>query len=164
MITTDMRRLIEEQRLGLVATVDADGTPNLSPKGTMLVVDSRTIAFSVIRSPGTARNLAVRAGMEICFTDPFARIGYRFKGEAIDHMPGSPGHNDLLPHFEALWPSLTHRMRSLVALTVTRALLVRTPPYDTGTTEVELRQHWTNHYRSIQPGGDFMTKSEGWKA
>ena len=29
----DMRRVVEEQRLGYAATVCPDGTPNLSPKG-----------------------------------------------------------------------------------------------------------------------------------
>jgi predicted pyridoxine 5'-phosphate oxidase superfamily flavin-nucleotide-binding protein len=33
-LTADMRRVVEQQRLGFVATVCPDGTPNLSPKGT----------------------------------------------------------------------------------------------------------------------------------
>ena len=32
-----MKRVVEEQRLGFVATVSPDGTPNLSPKGTTAV-------------------------------------------------------------------------------------------------------------------------------
>jgi uncharacterized protein len=44
MLTQDMKRIITEQRLGFVATIDADGSPNLSPKGTMLVIDDRRIA------------------------------------------------------------------------------------------------------------------------
>jgi uncharacterized protein len=31
MLTEDMKRVIEEQRLGFVATSGPDGTPNLSP-------------------------------------------------------------------------------------------------------------------------------------
>jgi hypothetical protein len=37
--TEEMRRLVEDQRLGLVATVCPDGTPNLSPKGTVAAWD-----------------------------------------------------------------------------------------------------------------------------
>jgi predicted pyridoxine 5'-phosphate oxidase superfamily flavin-nucleotide-binding protein len=33
-LTADMKRVVEQQRLGFVATVCPDGTPNLSPKGT----------------------------------------------------------------------------------------------------------------------------------
>lgn len=39
MLTDDMKRVVEEQRLGFVATVCPDGTPNLSPKGTTAVWD-----------------------------------------------------------------------------------------------------------------------------
>ena len=38
-LTADMKRVVEQQRLGFVATVCADGTPNLSPKGTTAVWD-----------------------------------------------------------------------------------------------------------------------------
>jgi hypothetical protein len=33
MLMPDMKRVIEEQRLGFVATAAPDGTPNVSPKG-----------------------------------------------------------------------------------------------------------------------------------
>jgi uncharacterized protein len=36
-LTADMKRVVEQQRLGFVATVCSDGTPNLSPKGTTAV-------------------------------------------------------------------------------------------------------------------------------
>ncbi len=38
-LTEDMKQMVREQRLGYVATVCADGTPNLSPKGTTTVWD-----------------------------------------------------------------------------------------------------------------------------
>lgn len=58
-----MVRLIREQRLGFVATVNVDGTPNMSPKGTFVVVDAATVAFG----DGTLGNLAARPAMEISF-------------------------------------------------------------------------------------------------
>jgi predicted pyridoxine 5'-phosphate oxidase superfamily flavin-nucleotide-binding protein len=61
MLTPNMQRIIAEQRLGFVATAAADGTPNVSPKGTFFVVDDKTIAFGEIRSPGTIRNLRANA-------------------------------------------------------------------------------------------------------
>jgi hypothetical protein len=33
-ILTDVKRVVEEQRLGFFATVCPDGSPNVSPKGT----------------------------------------------------------------------------------------------------------------------------------
>jgi hypothetical protein len=164
MLTDDMRRIIAEQGLGFVATVDADGSPNLSPKGTMLVLDVATIGFADIRSPGTARNLAVNPAMEINFVDPFARRGYRFKGRAAYHARGTPGFDTHFKRFAETWPSLANRMRGLVMLGVERALPVTTPPYDTGASETELRQYWTDRFRSQQPGGEFLPRGSGWRA
>src|SRR5262245_31994170 len=82
MITPDMRRIVEEQRLGFVATVNADGTPNVSPKATFVVLDDATIGFGDIRSPGTIRNLKSKPAVEVNFVDPFVRKGYRFAGTA----------------------------------------------------------------------------------
>src|SRR5499427_3518839 len=81
-LTADMRRIVDEQRLGFVATVCPDGTPNLSPKGTTAVWDDDHLVFANIRSPGTVANLRNNASVEVNVVDPFVRKGYRFKGLA----------------------------------------------------------------------------------
>src|ERR1700724_619990 len=81
-LTDDMKRVVAEQKLGFVATVGANGMPNLSPKGTMLVLDDDHIMFGEIRSPATIANLASNSGMEINFVDQFNRKVYRFRGTA----------------------------------------------------------------------------------
>jgi predicted pyridoxine 5'-phosphate oxidase superfamily flavin-nucleotide-binding protein len=58
MLTKEMQARVVKQRLGFVATVSATGEPNVSPKGTFVVVDDRTLAFGEIRSPGTIANIA----------------------------------------------------------------------------------------------------------
>lgn len=162
-LTEDMKRIVAEQGLGFVATVDADGAPNLSPKGTMMVLDDDRIGFADIRSPGTVRNVVRDGRMEINFVDPFVRRGYRFKGLASCAARGTPEFDVLFPRFQAAWPSLADRMRAIVTLTVECALEVRTPPYDAGATEDELRRAWTTRFRAIQPGGEFMPPGDGWK-
>lgn len=47
-LTEDMQRVIREQRLGYVASVCPDGTPNLSPKGTTTVWDDEHLVFADI--------------------------------------------------------------------------------------------------------------------
>src|SRR5438132_11896181 len=79
-LTSDMKRVVEEQRLGFVATVCSDGTPNLSPKGTTAVWDDDHLVFANIRSPGTIANLRQNAGVEVNVVDPFLRKGYRCTG------------------------------------------------------------------------------------
>ena len=75
-----MRRVVTEQRLAFVATVCADGTPNLSPKGTIAVWDDDHLVFADIRSPGTVANLKKNHAVEVNVVNPFTRKGYRFKG------------------------------------------------------------------------------------
>ena len=56
-LTDDMRRMVNEQQLGFIATVCPDGTPNLSPKGTTAAWDDEHLVFADICSPGTIANL-----------------------------------------------------------------------------------------------------------
>src|SRR5262245_46664563 len=101
MLTSDMRRVIEQQRLGFVATAAADGTPNVSPRGTFAVLDERTIAFGEIRSPATIRNLRANPRIEVNFVDVFTRSGYRFAGMASVVERGDAGFDALLPKLQS---------------------------------------------------------------
>ena len=152
MLTPDMKRIIEEQRLGFVATAAADGTPNVSPKGTFVVLDDETIGFGEIRSPGTVRNLRANPRVEVNFVDPFVRKGYRFAGTAIVVERGDGAFDALLGHFRG---ALAPRIRAIVTITVTKALPLTSPVYDDGKTEPELRRAWTARFRKLQPNERF---------
>lgn len=152
MLTPDMKRIIEEQRLGFVATAGPDGTPNVSPKGTFAVLDDRTIAFGEIRSPGTIRNLRTNPRIEVNFVDVFVRKGYRFAGMATVVERGEANFEDLL---ERLRSTLALRIRAIVTIVVTKALPLTSPAYDDGMTEPEIRRAWTALHRMLQPGERF---------
>ena len=152
MLTPDMKRIIEEQRLGFVATAGADGTPNVSPKGTFVVLDDETIGFGEIRSPGTVRNLRANPRVEVNFVDPFVRKGYRFAGTATVVERGNGTFDALLGHFRG---ALAPRMRAIVTIKVTKALPLTSPVYDDGKTEPELRRAWTARFRKLQPNERF---------
>ncbi len=81
-LSEDMKRVVYEQRLGYVASVCEDGTPNLSPKGTLIVWDDDHLVFADLASPGTIANLQRNSIVEINVVDPLVRKGYRFKGTA----------------------------------------------------------------------------------
>ncbi len=149
-LTADMKRVVEEQRLGFAATVCADGSPSLSPKGTMVVLDDDHIMFGEIRSPNTIENLRANPAMEINFVDPFARTGYRFKGTASIVERGSDEFEALHPQF-GRWGALTAAIKRIVKLRVERALPVTSPAYDIGVTEAELRRTWMAHFAGVQP-------------
>src|SRR4051794_20920440 len=152
MLTPDMRRIIAEQRLGFVATAAADGTPNVSPKGTFIVLDEKTIAFGEIRSPGTIRNLRANPRVEVNFIDPFVRKGYRFAGTATIVEQGNPGFDALVSRLQS---ALGPRMCAVVTIVVTKAAPLTSPAYDDGTTEVNIRRSWTARFRKLQPGEQF---------
>lgn len=81
-ITADMEAIIKQAILSFVATVDEDGTPNLSPKAS-LTVRKGVLYFADIASPRTIRNLKRNPAVEINVVDIFQRRGYRFKGRAL---------------------------------------------------------------------------------
>ncbi|MCG8695545.1 MAG: pyridoxamine 5'-phosphate oxidase family protein [Minwuiales bacterium] len=153
-LNEDMKRLVDEQKLGFVATVGADGTPNLSPKGTMVVLDDEHIAFGEIRSPNTVENLRHNPVLEINFVDPFARKGYRFKGRADFLERGSDAFNASFAPF-AQWGDLASTINGIVRVRVERALPITSPAYDMGASEADLRAQWTDTFERIQPGGRF---------
>jgi predicted pyridoxine 5'-phosphate oxidase superfamily flavin-nucleotide-binding protein len=152
MMTPDMKRIFEEQRLGFVATADLDGTPNVSPKGTFIVLDDKTFAFGEIRSPGTIRNLRANPRIEVNFVDPFVRKGYRFVGTATVVERGDRAFDALLSQLRS---TLGQRIRAIVTITVTKALPLTSPAYDDRTTEPEIRRSWTARFRKLQPNERF---------
>ena len=154
-LTDDMKRIIDEQRLGFVATVSADGTPNLSPKATFVVLDDETLAFAEIRSPNTLRNIANGSKVDINFVDAFVRKGYRFKGSAEILERGSAGFDDLIGLFAGSG-DLVEAMGAIVRIRIDQAMALISPAYDRGQTEVELRRAWTERFRNQQPGGEFV--------
>ena len=88
-IPDNIKNFVNFQKLGYVATISKDGTPNLSPKGTIAVIDKSTLVFADIRSPQTMQNLKENSSIEINVVDPFQRSGYRFKGDGKIIIEGS---------------------------------------------------------------------------
>jgi uncharacterized protein len=89
-LTDDMKRVVREQRLGYIATVCPDGTPNLSPKGTTAVWDDDHLVFADIRSPRSVQNIERNPSVEVNVVGPLVRKGYRFKGQGGRGAGGCP--------------------------------------------------------------------------
>jgi predicted pyridoxine 5'-phosphate oxidase superfamily flavin-nucleotide-binding protein len=147
-LTDDMKRVVAEQRLGFVATVCPDGTPNLSPKGTTIVWDDDRLAFANIKSPGTIANLRENSSVEINVVDPFARKGYRFKGVGSVFDSG-PLYEEVIARYRQ--QGVISEIREVVLVRVQRAQPVDSPAYDRGMTEDEIRARWEHHFDAIRP-------------
>jgi len=151
-LTADMKRVVEQQRLGFVATVCSDGTPNLSPKGTTAVWDDDHLVFANIRSPGTLANLRQNANVEVNVVDPFVRKGYRFKGVA-SILEYGPFYEKLLAFYRERGSQVSELIREIVMIRVQTAQPIDSPAYDLGLTETEVRDRMERYYQSLRAGG-----------
>jgi uncharacterized protein len=150
-LTEDMKRLVSEQRLGFVATVCPDGTPNLSPKGTTAVWDDDHIVFADIRSPATVSNLRRNSSTEINVVDPMVRKGYRFKGVASVLTEGVL-FDRILDFYRAErnFDDSRIKIRSFVLVKIEEALPVVSPAYDQGLSEEQVREKMQHYFDSLQ--------------
>ena len=138
MLTDEMKTLIGIYSAGSVATINADGTPSVSPKATFVVIGDRTLAFGNLRSPGTLANLRANPAVEICFTDVLARKAVRVTGTAKS-VRKADASEDIREAFEALWSAYVPHMSSFVVIDVSAAEMILSPGYDLGLTEEELK-------------------------
>jgi predicted pyridoxine 5'-phosphate oxidase superfamily flavin-nucleotide-binding protein len=153
-LTDDMKRVVRQQRLAFVATVCADNTPNLSPKGTITVWDDDHLAFANIRSPRTVANLRRNPAVEINVVDPMVRKGYRFKGAATVLEAGAQ-YEAVTAFFRAR--GVSNRFREVVVIKVEQALPLTSPAYDLGLSEAEIRARWERHYEAVKRGSEEST-------
>ena len=136
------RTMIEQWRLGFVATVSPEGTPNVSPKGTFLVLDDETIAFGEMRSPNTMRNVAHQPEVEVSFVDTLSRKGVRFRGRVRVVPEGDVEFARIEPLFRAVWGELCDMFNAIVVIPVDEVRAFASPIYEAGGDEQTLRQDW----------------------
>lgn len=154
LISAEMRRVVEEQRLGFAATICEDGTANVSPKGTLTVLDDDHLMFADIASPQTVRNLRTNPSIEINVVDPVIRKGFRFKGRGSVVGVGER-FDELLERFTS-GPRVVRdaklRIRHLVVVEVEHALPLVSPAYDEGLAEAEVSARWERYFLDLWEG------------
>jgi hypothetical protein len=151
-LTDDMKRVVLEQRLGFVATVTADGKPNVSPKGTTSVFDDEHLMFADLASPGTIKNLESNPYVEVNVVDPIVRKGYRFRGTATTYTSGDRfdrGVDALSRHGYTVDPSW---IRSIVVIAVDDAASLISPGYRDGVTEESMSEEWLGRHTALHDG------------
>ena len=142
-ISEEIKNFVNSQKLGYVATVSKDSTPNLSPKGTIVVMNESTLVFADIRSPQTIQNLQNNPSVEINVVDPFQRLGYRFKGECKIINEG-PEFDKILDYYANV--GIKSKINSVVIVDVESMSEVTSPSYDLGVTKDELVSKWKKYY------------------
>ena len=145
-LTGDMKRVVNEQRLAYVASVCPDGTPNLSPKATTTVWDDDHLVYADIRSPNTRENLRHNPVVEVNVVDPVSRKGYRFKGRASVLTEGAV-HDEVLEMYRRRGQD--YSPQAVVLIRVERALPLVSPAYDRGRTEEDVRAEFYAYYDAL---------------
>lgn len=145
LLTNEIKNLIDEQKLGYVATVSPDNTPNLSPKGTIFVWDENHLVFADIKSPNTMTNLEKNPSIEINIVNPILRKGYRFKGRGTILSVGED-YDKIISHYNNI--GIKSKIGRVVLIKITSVNEVISPLYDLGYTEDEIKNRWKKHYFS----------------
>ena len=138
-ISKSVKNFLNTQKLGYVATVSEDGTPNLSPKGTIIAWDENTLAFADIRSPNTIKNLEKNPNLEINVVNPLLRKGFRFKGKGTIISDGQT-YDAILSHYRE--NGIKSRIGAIVLVETSEILEVTSPLYDLGISEEEIKEKW----------------------
>jgi hypothetical protein len=140
-----MKSVIHSQKLCYVATVTADGKPNLSPKGTLRVYGGDTLFFCDLGSPNTRKNIATNPYMEVNVVDILSRRGYRFFGQARVVTSGEVFNRAIqLMKDEG---EFNYKVNAIVLLNVERAAPLISPGYLFVHDEWEMREI----YKRVRP-------------
>jgi len=142
LITDDIREFVNSIKLGFIATVCPDNTPNLSPKGTTMVWDEHHLAFADIHSPGTIDNLKRNPAIEINIVDVFTRKGFRFKGIGYIFSEGD--------RFEQIlsWyrnNGTRYPINNIILVKVNQILPLTSPAYSL-LSENEIKEYWVQYW------------------
>ena len=82
MLPQELQTSAQTSILCWLATVDADGHPNVSPKEIFTVFDSEHLVIANIASRASVRNIAVNPRVCVSFVDVFVQKGFKVFGTA----------------------------------------------------------------------------------
>jgi hypothetical protein len=94
-LNDEMKDLIKDFMPAYVATADKVGKPNVSPKGSVRVLDDDTLIFADILSPNTRANLEQNPQVSIDVVNAKGMKGYQFKGK-VELLTSGPIYDQMV--------------------------------------------------------------------
>lgn len=88
MMNHELKSSIDECVLCWLATVDADGAPNVSPKEMFVHHDNGKLLIANIASPASIKNLLSNPEVCVSFIEVFKQKGFKIKGTATYIVSG----------------------------------------------------------------------------
>lgn len=145
-LTDQMKAAVSEIGLSFVATATTDGKPNVSPKGSLCVLDDEHLGFADIASPDTIRNIKANPNIEISMIDQMSRHGFLFRGTA-EVLNDGPIYTKVA---ETVWSREGRHVpvHAVVRVKVTEARPVRSPAYtlNKDAKEADVKAVWLKRY------------------
>ncbi|MCD5409215.1 MAG: pyridoxamine 5'-phosphate oxidase family protein [Methanocellales archaeon] len=99
-IDDELKEAISRIRPAMVATANKGGQPNVSPKGSVRLLDDRHLLFADIRSPNTIKNLRENPYLSMIGLDPTSRKGWRIWGKAVEIATSGDLYDQLCDQFK----------------------------------------------------------------
>ena len=90
MFDTTVLHALHTSVLCWLATCDAQGQPNVSPKEVFAAVDAQHLVIAHIASPRSVRNIADNPRVCVSFIDVFTQKGFKVLGDATVIRPSDP--------------------------------------------------------------------------
>lgn len=136
MLTPEVRQYIERSVLCWLATVDAEGRPNVSPKEIFAALDDARLVIAHIASPGSVRNLRACERACVSFVDVFVQKGFKVRGRAAVVEPADPRFAELAAPLERMTGG-AFPVRGVIEVVAESVEAIRAPSYHLvpGTTE-----------------------------
>lgn len=138
MFTEELRSVAERAVLCWLATADAEGQPNVSPKELFRVAGEDRLEIAEIASPTSARNLRVNPRVCVSFVDVFVQKGFKVRGRARLLTPEDPAFEAAAGPLRVLTGD-AFRIRGVISVTAEAVAPIVAPSYRfvPGTTEAD---------------------------
>jgi predicted pyridoxine 5'-phosphate oxidase superfamily flavin-nucleotide-binding protein len=122
------RRDLANSVLCWLATVSAQGSPNVSPKEIFTLHDDESLLIADIASPVSVRNIRENPRVCVSFVDVFRMRGFKVEGEAALVARDAPGFADLArPLIEKAGPDFP--IRAVIHVRILRIARILAPSY-----------------------------------
>lgn len=83
MISSEIKKYIDESVLCWLATSNKENEPNVSPKEIFTYKGDRILLIANVASPNSINNIKENSSVCVSFVDVFIQKGYKLKGTAI---------------------------------------------------------------------------------
>lgn len=128
MLSAEVQQFARRSTLCWLATVDAAGQPNVSPKEMFAVLDAQHLVIANIASPASVRNIAANPRVCVSFIDIFAQKGFKVLGLARNALRQEADYARWAAPLEAM-AGPRFPVRSVMVISATAVEPIMAPSY-----------------------------------